>query len=327
MSYKILAITAILLSIGHLASAQDVENSKDHAIISRYPNAKIISYYERDYNEIKFAVKPSMAEQAPKNFIESKGKHVSIVYELPEGKTTIEAMKNYKDAIQEKGGQILFACSSGQCDGTDAWYNAKFFNSIYASNERAGGGVSHYEYFDAYHQSQKYLVAKITTAEKVYYLEIGMTPKYDDHTVKICLEIMEQEALESGLIKVNADLIKEKMDKNGKIELYGIYFDTGKAIIKESSMPELNEVLKYLNDNPGVNIYIVGHTDDTGSLSTNLKLSAERASSVLRYLESKGISIARIDAHGVASFAPVSTNETTEGKQLNRRVEIVKRIK
>ncbi len=327
MNYNLVLLIGFVFSTFQLIMAQDIDGSKDHPIISRYPNSKILSYYERDYNELKFAHKPAKVEQAPTDFIDVKGKHYSIVYELPIGKTTVEAMKNYKDAITNEGGQIIFECSSGQCDGTDAWYSAKFFNSIYTSNERSGGGVSHYEHFDAFHQTQKYLVSKIETSDKVYFIEIGMTPKYDEHAVKVCLEIIEQESVELGLIRVNADIIKEKMDKNGRIELYGIYFDTGKADIKESSAAELDEVLKYLIANPEVHIYIVGHTDDTGSLKTNLTLSKERASAVLQYLQSKGIASSRLMAHGVASFSPVSTNETEEGQQLNRRVELVKRLK
>mgnify|MGYP000182462877 CR=1 FL=1 len=81
---------------------QDVDGSKDHTIISRYPDAKIISYYVREYNELQFATKPSKPESAPKDFVNVKGNHTSIVYEIPKGKTTVEVMKNYKDAILKK---------------------------------------------------------------------------------------------------------------------------------------------------------------------------------------------------------------------------------
>ena len=306
-------------------AAQDIAGSQDHKLITRFPKSKIISYYQNEYNELKFAIKPAKAEEPPKEWLTVSGKHTSIIYEAPADKTTIQIMKNYRDAILAKGGELLFECSNGKCAGTDAWYNAKFFNGVYISNR--GGGVSHYEHFDAYHASQKYLVAKIVTTNKVYYLEVGMTPKYDEQSVKICIEIVEEEILASGLISVNADVIKEKMDAEGKIALYGIFFDTGKATLQSVSATELGHLITYLQQNQIVNIYIVGHTDDTGSQAMNQQLSEKRAAAVKNYLLEKGITDNRIIAQGVGPYAPVATNETEEGRKLNRRVEIVKRLK
>jgi outer membrane protein OmpA-like peptidoglycan-associated protein len=119
--------------------------------------------------------------------------------------------------------------------------------------------------------------------------------------------------------------MSEGIDRDGKIALYGILFDVNKAVLKPESDAALQTVIDYLNENPAVKIYIVGHTDNTGVFANNIGLSKDRALAVKNYLVTKGkIDPSRLGFDGVASLCPVSTNTTEEGKALNRRVEIVK---
>ena len=76
-----------------------------------------------------------------------------------------------------------------------------------------------------------------------------------------------------------------------------------------------------LNDNPAISIELGAHTDSKGSDEYNIKLSHNRANSVMQYILSKGISPERVSFKGYGETVPVATNETDEGRQLNRRVE------
>lgn len=119
--------------------------------------------------------------------------------------------------------------------------------------------------------------------------------------------------------------MSEGIDRDGKIALYGILFDVGKSVIKPESAPALQIVIEYLTDNPTVKIHVVGHTDNTGLFASNITLSKARAKAVKDYLMTKGkIAANRLGSDGVGSLCPVATNDTEEGKALNRRVEIVK---
>ena len=93
--------------------------------------------------------------------------------------------------------------------------------------------------------------------------------------------------------------------------------------LKEESFPELNRLIKLLNDNPTINIEIAGHTDNIGSDSDNSELSKNRAASVVAYLTKGGIKANRLTSQGFGETKPVASNETEEGKQLNRRVEFM----
>lgn len=126
--------------------------------------------------------------------------------------------------------------------------------------------------------------------------------------------------------EVSAVGIKGAMDSQGKIALYGILFDTGKSDIKPESEKELKEVAGYLQSNPTVAVYIVGHTDNVGDAASNLKLSKSRGEAVKQYLITKHkIDAARLTGEGVGPLCPVAPNDNEAGKKLNRRVEIVKK--
>jgi OOP family OmpA-OmpF porin len=84
---------------------------------------------------------------------------------------------------------------------------------------------------------------------------------------------------------------------------------------------DLDRAVDWLKANPTVKVELAGHTDNVGSREYNKKLSLDRAQAVLDYLVKKGISPARVTAHGYGMSEPVATNETDEGRALNRRVE------
>lgn len=303
---------------------QDIDNAQDHELLSRYPGSKIIYYFQKDYNELKFAIQPAKPEKEPQKWLEVSGHQTSIVYEIPLGKSTVEVMKNYQDAFEANNAEILFQCKGGECDGTTAWYSAKFFEKVYGKdNRQSNDEIGHYYDFGSFHVAQRYMVGKITTADTVYYVEIGMTPTYDGNPVKVCVEVIEQEALQSGLIAINADVIKDKLEKEGKLILDGILFDTGKTDLKPSSFEVIEIVAQYLITNPKAQVYIVGHTDDVGNYGANTLLSEGRAIRVSQALQNFGDFEDRVTPVGVGPVSPVATNETEEGRMKNRRVEIV----
>ena len=115
-------------------------------------------------------------------------------------------------------------------------------------------------------------------------------------------------------------LIKYEPEKVFRLE--DVYFDTGKATLKPESNKALNELAELLKAKPSMNIEIAGHTDADGDDDTNMKLSQERANSVVKYLISKSISSTRLTAKGYGETQPVATNTTEEGKKQNRRTEV-----
>ena len=301
----------------------DFKGSSDHTLISRYPGSTIMSYFSRDYDEVKFPISYSKNEVI--NWKVTAGKHTSIHYTGPKDRSPLEIMRNFKNALENEGAEILFACSGRECDNGKASYDMKFFNKVFATEGmRSSSEGNHYGGFAGSDQ-QQYLFCKLGQNNKVIYVSIAVIDSYWAG-VEYLVEIVESKEMDSGLVSVNAESLRNKIEKDGKMALYGIYFDTGKSTIKPESTVELNAVIDYLRANSEVNLYIVGHTDDTGDYLRNQLLSEQRAQAIVNHLKENKISADRLKAIGVGPACPVASNLNEEGRSKNRRVEIVRKL-
>jgi outer membrane protein OmpA-like peptidoglycan-associated protein len=120
---------------------------------------------------------------------------------------------------------------------------------------------------------------------------------------------------------VTRDLYVVPIEAGQSITLNNISFDFNKATLTSESFPELNRLVKILGDNPDIRIEIAGHTDGIGSDTYNLKLSQDRANTVREYLLQSRIRESNVLAIGYGKKEPIASNDTEEGRQLNRRVE------
>ena len=126
----------------------------------------------------------------------------------------------------------------------------------------------------------------------------------------------------NGCPEVKRDTIAKVIEEKVTFAAKNILFMASSDKLTESSNAPLNEVVKVLTENPTLKLQIEGHTDSTGSADMNLKLSKQRAESVKNYLTSKGIDSVRLTATGYGSSKPLQSNETFEGRRINRRVEL-----
>ncbi len=143
-------------------------------------------------------------------------------------------------------------------------------------------------------------------------------------TSEFTLFIVEKGAMAQDIV-ANAAVLFSDIKSTGHTAIYGIYFDTGKSVIKPESDAALAEIAKLLKGNAGLRVYVVGHTDNVGGLDSNMRLSQDRAQAVMQALVGKyGIAPARLKANGVGPLTPVASNDNEEGRAKNRRVELVK---
>jgi OOP family OmpA-OmpF porin len=160
--------------------------------------------------------------------------------------------------------------------------------------------------------------AKIQKDGRVTYVHVEAYNEGRNYGVTI----VETQPMQQQVV-ADAAALSASITATGKVAIYGVYFDTGKSIVKPESKPALDEITKLLKQNGKLMLYVVGHTDNVGSLEPNLKLSADRAAAVVKELIGRGVASSRLKAAGVGPYCPVASNHTDDGKAKNRRVELV----
>lgn len=124
------------------------------------------------------------------------------------------------------------------------------------------------------------------------------------------------------MVDIEKVVMLTPIEVGASIVVEDLLFKTGKTDLDERSYKILDQLVDFLNQNPTVKIELQGHTDSDGSSSSNQKLSEGRAQSAVDYMVNKGIDRTRMSAKGYGEEVPRATNKTTEGKALNRRVEL-----
>ena len=115
-----------------------------------------------------------------------------------------------------------------------------------------------------------------------------------------------------------------QLDQTGSVVLGDLTFETGSAQLGEADYPSLQALADYLLTYSGRTVALVGHTDASGSLDGNIALSKRRAASVLERLVTRyGVNRNQLEAEGMGYLSPVATNLTEEGREANRRVEVI----
>jgi len=144
------------------------------------------------------------------------------------------------------------------------------------------------------------------------------TPEETGHFYLTIVEISPMEQV------ITAASLADELKNTGKTILY-IQFETGKSTIKQESVKIVEQMAALLNSTTALKVYIVGHTDNAGTLTDNLKLSEDRANAVSTMLITNyKVSASQLISKGVGPLSPIANNSNEAGKKLNRRVEMVK---
>ncbi len=339
-----LALVALLPLSALLAQSRDAKGSKDNPVIKRYEGSTIIGYDFRKFDEFDLVLGPlrddpsrGRGELAPTKSQRLEGQVTRILYTVPEGRSPLEVLRNYEQELQKSGFQILYKCAREECGDRDGRLGEQYLyplghrlaNTPPPGTGRPAGQVSEYAFTQP--KDQRFLSAKRTSptgdAYASVYVATGtfdMHPETFGHAL-VLLDVVETMPMETRMVTVDAGTMAKDVAATGHVALYGIYFDTDKAEIKPESAPTIDEIAKFLKQEPKLTLYVVGHTDNVGGYKYNMGLSERRAAAVVKELTTKhGVQVARLTPAGTGPLAPVAPNATEEGRAKNRRVELVK---
>jgi len=289
------------------APAADVEGSSDYPEIGRFEGSEIVVYRAENYGSTTIATGPVQEKSDAENTsMTVEGDITRIVYRAPKEFSALEVFRNFESRVQEAGYEVIV---SGGPDVFDN-YTIRYQHPVEKLYEISISGALWY------------LSAKKQVGEGTTYLSILVSPHsggagQDARLIAVTTKTMENRMLD-------AEQMRTSLFQSGKVALYGIYFTTDSAEIEAESGETLREIARLMQENPELNIIVVGHTDNQGSWEHNMDLSERRAASVAVSLNNDyGIDPGRLRSAGVGYLAPAATNNTVEGRQLNRRVELV----
>ncbi|WP_445657056.1 DUF4892 domain-containing protein [Achromobacter sp. NCFB-sbj8-Ac1-l] len=309
-----LAIAALCLGAAQPAWAEDVPGSSDHPALTRFKGAEIRAYERKDYDEAFMPNQP-IAEEATAKVLELEGKVTRISYRIGGDKSALEVYRNYQGALQSGGFKTVFECKGDDQCGRD--FQA-FVNN--------GGKVRPTGQGDAAFGGKYYVVlAKKEAPSGDIYVFLDVMEDASNQITPVYVQVLETQPMQTGQVQVlDMAAMQKSLAESGRVAVYGVYFDTDKAEVKPESRAALDEMGKLLKANANLKVYVVGHTDNQGTLARNLELSQKRADAVVKALETDyKIAAARLSPRGVASLAPVAANDAEAGRARNRRVELV----
>jgi OOP family OmpA-OmpF porin len=334
----LISITALLGSAATLAASmpeKDVEGAKDNPMLSRYAGSVIVGYSKKAFDEtdlISGRYKRSGANTLPfEKIIHVEGAVTRIAYLFPEDRSALEVMRNYSDALGKANMSIVFSCDKSAC-GADADGNGSF--SLNFPEAKISPQLENWPDFayavpfnDASNGS-RYVLAKSAGADgAVTYAAVYVVPPSSDRNGAILVETVQPAPMQTGKVSVNlsANEMAKSIGTDGRVALYGLQFDTDKAELRTDSRPSLIEIAKLLSQDPKLNVFVVGHTDNQGSYAHNIELSQKRSDAIVHALTTEfKIAPGRLVAKGIASVSPIASNDGETGRAKNRRVELVK---
>ena len=348
-----LALVCLLLAGAALADATipkaDIPGAKDSPLIGRFAGSFIVSQDNRDFDELKLPLGPlkpvadKSKRDAHNNMVfeptQSKtleGKRSHIVYLLPANVSPLQAVRNYQNDATAKGGKTLFECKSPDCggDGTrsseggggdqslamiltpaNRIKDKAFTNGSCAQTSRTG--------------EQRYAALELPTSNAfisvlAYTLDGGTYCKAFENRTIVVVDVLELKAMEQKMVTVKAEEMAQSITTNGRVALYGLYFDSGKADVKPESKDTLEQIARLLAGTPTLKLLVVGHTDNVGEFASNTDLSKRRADAVINVLATQyKADRKRLTPVGVSFASPIAPNTSEDGKAKNRRVELV----
>lgn len=325
-------ISAVFLAQAVLAAdipAHDIPGGHDSPIVSRFPGSTLVGFYTTEFDRVALPMGSKLSSDLTR-LLQTKtvaGKVTDLAYAGPIGKSAFEVFHNYQAALEKAGFVTEFHCDNATCGDRNGADLSSNIAPMLLKSRLGKAPVS--DYYDIMIKTLSsnggplYVsTSRLARPQGDIYLSL-MVCGAVRRPVGVLLQIVEEKPMATGQVTVNAKAMGDGLAQHGHIALYGIHFATDSAALAPDSKGTLAQMVELLKSRPDLKVYIVGHTDNTGTLQHNLALSQRRADSVVKALEAQGVAASRLSAKGLASYAPVASNDSEQGRAQNRRVELV----
>ena len=318
------------------APRADVPGAKDHPVLQRFSGSLLVGYAQQDWDQRQFPDARGAAKDDNRfaNPVTFEGKVTRLFYLAPPGKSPLEVFRNHQQALVAAGFKTTWTCETEAQGCARAYFALDGYERAkgmrWAEGDLPGIDAAYrdsswnLEMSLSYEQGRM-LVGTLPSGGRNLQVLLYTSIADNAHTGRTAtyIEIVEPKAMATGQVTVDAKALGQGLQTEGKIALYGLSFDTGKTEVKPESQAQLDQMVAALKAQPALKVLIVGHTDNVGGIDANLALSQGRAQAVVAALVQRGIAAGRLQARGVANFAPLASNAGEDGRARNRRVEMV----
>ena len=312
------------------AAERDAKGAQDHPLIKRFAGSWLYGYKSVDWDQAAFPTSMVLQDRRWAKPLIVEGRITREFYMAPVGKSPLEVFRNYQQALTAAGFKQTFSCESNCSDLYFAMHQTLDYGAgvLWSDGSLAGQGGGSYSLSGGVLSSDqgRLWYGTLPRNGQVVHVLLYTSVAENETTNRTAtfLQIAEPKAMPTGQVQVDAAAMGQGLQQSGKIALYGLYFDSGKAVIKPESKSQLAEMAKLLQEQPSLRVFIVGHTDNQGASESNMALSLQRAQAVVGALTTDyKVDSKRVAARGVGSLAPLESNAAESGRSKNRRVELV----
>jgi outer membrane protein OmpA-like peptidoglycan-associated protein len=272
----------------------NVEGAREHPLVKFYPQARVYEYDVKDFDGVELVTGYDKAAETPATREEIEGRVTRYKTEHKPRTSALEIVRQYEGALKKSGLTVIVA-------GKGAGH--------------PGLPIDDDDAFGAFRLDRD--------GKPAAYVNVEAMSAHTDPPVSY-VTIVELRDMEQQLEAGSADKLFAALESDGRVPVYGINFDTGRASIRPESAAVLGTVKDLLASHGELTLRIEGHTDNVGSAAANRKLSEERAAAVRSWLVKNGIDGKRLKAAGFGDTQPVADNADEDGRAKNRRVELVR---
>lgn len=280
-------------------------------VLSFPGNAELVAETASDTKSDAIAVGPWVNGTVPRDLREGAVRRQA--WRIPaEGIATLQVMRPLRQQLRDAGFDIRYDCETKVCGGFDF----RFALDVMLPPDMQVD-LRDFRYLAATKDDVAVWILVSRSAAAAHVQVTFVTESADTALATPDAPALRMAPVAQGDLEV-------ALDQSGRFILNGLTFATGSAQLDGGAVPSLQALADYLARYPDRRVALVGHTDAEGSLEANIALSRRRAGSVVeRLVADYGVSRRQLDAQGMGYLSPVASNLNAEGRDMNRRVEVI----
>ncbi len=322
-------------------AAQEEDEWGDHPLVPRLQGSEIVTYRYMEFDRVTLPFGPRDGGEVEREKT-LEGEHTQLMYLLPDATiSTLQVKRAYRQGLEDAGFEIEYA-GSGRSELGRRFHRESIFDrdrprGVDRRVMGSGGSDRDKRFMAARHSEEEVYVSVLihnnSNQEPTIRLDVVEVPEADRELAMVAPEPAERQPVDRDEIVAAhdaEDLTREDIEagliSEGRMAVRDILFEFDSASIIDESAAALATIADVLESNESLDLLIVGHTDNVGDFDYNLNLSMQRAQAVAAWLEREhDIDAERLQPAGAGPMAPVASNRDEDGRQQNRRVELVER--